>query len=439
MSYMKLMFKWLWVGAALLAVAATARVDFQAVGDGHALGPSQTATATPLAARAYELCPGDDVGFPLHVYLPPAPIQADIVFAFDTTLSMDDVIQIAQAKALAITSNLQDLIADVRFGVVDFRDYPREPYGNTGDWPYALRQPLTHNTDQIQAAIEALEAGGGSNLPEAYSRALYEIQMGDDIGWRPDARQLIVMFGDSVAHDDDLNAGVPEPQPYLPGEPWQPGDYPPPHLDPGRDGEPGTPDDLDFQTVLGQLANESISLLFIQSNETDELGPGPEDLLVYWRVWSGMTAPGGDARALEDVADLPGTIQELVAAAGAHIDHLGVSVAPTWFEAWVTVLPSSYEDLDIPPAGLNRDFEVQIAVPAQIPAGRYTIVLLAEAGGTVYDRQQATVNVPDTCFATPTPTATYTPTVTPVPSPTPRPIWHTFLPLVANNRVNWRP
>jgi hypothetical protein len=247
------------------------------------------------------------------------------------------------------------------------------------------------------------------------------------------------MFGDSVPRDNDLNAALPPPQPFRPNETWQTG-YP---VDPGRDGVNGTSDDLDLESVLRELGGKhNTTLLFVVADVNSEpeiMGLSTEALTAYWRVWSGMTAPGGDARALENVADLPATIEELVVAAGLHIEHLGVRVAPTWFEEWVAVVPPSYEDFDIPDEGLNRDFEVQIAVPAQIPAGRYTIVLIAQADGIALNRQQVIINVPETCFATPTPTSTPTPTVTPVPTATPRPIWRTYVPLVANNRANWAP
>lgn len=429
-------FKWLWVVAASLAVAATTNVDFDAIDAARARQHIiQTGTATPTAPLEYELCPGDDVALPMHVYLPPAPAQADIVFAFDTTGSMSGVTGTMRGAAAQVITNLQTLIEDVRFSVVDFRDYPPEVPSVSEVWPYLLREPLTRDVAAIQASIDALDTAGGHDDQESYTRVLYEAYADQNQQWRPDARRLVIMFGDSVPRDDDLNAALPPPQPFRPDETWQTG-YP---VDPGRDGVNGTSDDLDLESVLHELGSEHNTTVLFVVADANYLGLSIEALTTYWRVWTGMTGPGGDARALEDLADLPTTIEELVAAAGQHIDYLGVRVAPTWFEEWVTVTPPSYEDFDIPDEGLNRDFEVQITVPAQIPAGRYTLVLIAEADGFAQSRQQVIVNVPETCFATPTPTATLTPTATPVPTPTPRPIWRTYVSLVANNRANWRP
>lgn len=441
---MKDTLKLLWVVAAIALIAPTTTLDLQTLFNdagpparagedaGHPMlgvAANQEQAATPTPPLQYDLCPGDSTSFSFHVYLPPAPVQADILFAFDTTGSMDGVIHTAQERAVEIMSNLQTLISDVRFGLVDFRDYPFDPYGLSTDWPYRLRQPLINHISYVQMKIEELEGNGGVDGPEAYTRALYEVYSDEHIDWRPEARRFIIMFGDSVAHDDDLNAGIAAPQPHRPYETWQTG-YPPAHIDPGRDAENGTGDDLDFQTVLGGLRDRSMTLLFIVSDAKLE-GLTIDELLAYWRIWAAMTGSGGDAKALEDLADLPATIQSLVTAAARHIDQLSVVAAPSWFDEWVTVSPRAYSDLDIPPAGLNRDFDVIVTVPASVPANHYMFDLVALGDGTVYQRQRVEITVSGVCFATPTPTW--------VPLPTPRPRWLVYVPFMANNHINWQP
>ena len=441
---MKDILKLLWVVAAIVLVAPTTTLDLQILFDdtnapartGEGVSPpmpgvgvNQEQEATPASPLQYNLCPGESTTFSFVVYLPPAPVQADIVFAFDTTGSMDGVIQTAQDRAVEIMTNLQNLISDVRFGLVDFRDYPVDPYGLSTDWPYRLRQPLINHVPYVQMKIEELEGDGGVDGPEAYSRALYEAYADEHVDWRPEARRFIIMFGDSVPHDDDLNAGVAAPQPHRPYDTWQTG-YPPAYIDPGRDTENGTEDDLDFQAVLGGLRDRSTTLLFIVSDAKLE-GLTIDELLAYWRIWAAMTGPGGDAKALEDLADLPATIQSLVTAAARHVNQLSVVAAPSWFDEWITVNPPGYEGLDIPPAGLDRRFDVTVTVPLDVPANQYRFDLLALGDGTVYQRQRVEITVTEGCFPTPTPTW--------APVPTPRPRWLLYVPFLANNLVNWQP
>lgn len=429
---MREMLKLLWVVVVVALVAPTTALDLQTVFDDVSHPHPKAGVDLQPAAMApppveYSLCPGDSVTLPLQVYLPPAPLEADILFAFDTTGSMNGVIQTAQERAVEIMSNLQELISDVRFGLVDFRDYPYDPYGLSTDWPYNLRQPLIDHIPYVEMKIEDLEGDGGVDGPEAYTRALYEAYADEHIGWRPESRRFIIMFGDSVPHDDDLNAGVATPQPHRPYEAWETG-YPPAFIDPGRDTEGGTEDDLDFQVVLGALRERSITLLFVVSDAKVE-GLSVEDLLTYWQTWAAMAGPGGDAKALEELADLPSTIQALVTAAVRHLEQLVVVAAPSWFAEWVVVTPPTYENLDIPAIGLYREFTVTVTVPLNVPADRYMFDLIAQGDGTVYQRQRVEITVPGTCFATPTPTW--------APPPMPRPGWLIYVPLVANNHVNW--
>ncbi|MBS1251151.1 MAG: hypothetical protein MAG451_00181 [Anaerolineales bacterium] len=429
-------FRLLWVIMAVALVAPTATLDSQMLFADTETQPRiaqrldqfSAPPTTPLLPLEYRLCPRDVRTLRYDVHVPPAPLQADILFAFDTTGSMDEVISAGQESAAEIMTNLQALIGDVRFGIVDFRDYSGFPLGEPGDWPYRLRQVLTPHTSDVQTSIDELESGGGGDVEEAYSRVLYEAYADQRIDWRPEARHFIVVFGDSVPHDDDLNAGIPTPQPYRPGRVWRSGPYPPPHLDPGRDAENGTDDDLDFQPVLSDLNSHSITLLFVVSeisNYLELLGLTVDDLLIYWQTWAGMTGPGGDARILEDAEALPATIQSLVTAAGRHVGQLTVSIVPAQFSQWVTVEPPAYADLVIPSSGLDREFDVAISVPPDTAPGQYSFELVAEGDGTVYVRQSVDITVPDSCFATPTPTW--------VPLPTPRPRWPLYLPYIARD------
>jgi hypothetical protein len=376
--------------------------------------PPRTLTVTPTPTVEATLCPGECIEETKEIFIPPAPGKTDVLFAFDTTNSMRDVLSSAKSNTITITNNLAGIIPDIQFGVGDLRDYPTKPYGNSLDWPYMLRQGITDDRMAVQTAINALDHGGGWDDPEAYTRALYESYSDPAIGWRADARRFVVMFGDDVPHDDNLNEGVPDP-PENPGGTWVTG-YPPSYLDPGRDGIPGTADDLDFQSVLDGMRTNSITLLCIESPYGGSTSPA--NLVIYWKQWAGWTNSGGDAVPLSDVADLATVIQDLVTATSRHISRLELLADPSSYQSWLTVKPPDRTDLTVPPEGLTVTFDVRICVPSGTPSGTYSFSINAVGDGAVYGGQGVTIEVPAWCYATPTPTPTPTDTPTPTPTPT---------------------
>jgi len=362
--------------------------------------PTRTRTPSPTPTITATLCPGESVQETKTIHIPSAPARADIVFAFDASGSMADEISAARANAITIMNNLAGLIPDVQFGVVDFLDYPTSPYGGSGDHAYRLHQAITGDRNAVQVAINAITTGYGGDEPEAYTRALYESYADPAIRWRRDARRFVVMFGDSVAHDDDLNAGVPSP-PYLPGQTWRTG-YAPSFLDPGRDGQPGTADDLDFQAVLEGMRANNVTLLFVTSGPAP-VGPNLDGLTVYWANWAGRTGAGGSAVKLASAADLPSVIQSLVTAASRRIGRLALVADPPQYQSWIRSVPPEYTDLDIPPAGLTVNFQVTISPPPGTLAGTHTFVIKAVGDGAVYGGQGVTITVPPSCAPTPQP------------------------------------
>jgi len=276
--------------------------------------PTPTATVTCTPVLEATLCPGQSITETKYIFISPAPGRADVLFAFDTTGSMGPVLSSAKTNAVNIMNNLAALIPDIQFGVVDLRDYPISPYGDSGDWAYLLRQAITSNRTAVQTAINATSAGGGNDSPEAYSRALYESYADPAIGWRTDARRFVIMFGDDVPHDNNLNERVVNP-PVNPGGTWCGNTSAGCVLDPGRDGTPGTADDLNFQTVLDAMNTNRITLLYVVSGGGST---SQANLVTYWKQWAGWTNTGGDAVPLDNAANLPTVIQNLVARVLAH-------------------------------------------------------------------------------------------------------------------------
>jgi len=372
----------------------------------------ETPEVTPTPSVIETLCPGETAHETKSVHISAAPARADVLFAFDTTGSMGPVLSSAKTNALGIMSDLAVLIPDIQFGVVDFRDYPISPLGDPGDWAYMLRQPMTSNRTAVETAINATNHGGGSDGPEAYSRVLYESYSDSSIGWRADSRRFVLVFGDNVPHDNNLNERIVSP-PRNPGGTWC-NRSDPCYLDPGRDGAIGTGDDLDLQSVLDTMRDRRITLVFVVG------GSGSSDwhdtVVAYWKQWASWTNVGGDAVSLSDAADLPAAIRDLISSAGSRIGRLALETNPSSYQSWITSAPPAYTDLTIPPGGRTVTFDIAFRVPAGTPLGtNHTFQVRAVGDGAVYAEQTVSISVPRDCPGA-SPTATLTP---PRPSATP--------------------
>ena len=178
--------------------------------------------------------------------------KADVVFSFDLTGSMGGPIAQATTQATTITSDLQTLIGDVAFGVVTHVDYPHRyvdycgytaTYGMaaTGDYAYKTDLDITTDASAAISTIAGLYTRYGGDGPQDYSRVLHETQ---NLSWRPDAKKIVVLFGDNIPHDCDFWT-------YSTGG------------DPGIDEIANTTDDLDFQTVVASMASQNITVLAV--------------------------------------------------------------------------------------------------------------------------------------------------------------------------------
>ncbi len=306
----------------IMALPATHRSSGEAADSATSLAPQ------PLpASQVPELCRGESTR---EGWWGPMEYQGrmytQVLLAFDTSASMSAFIADVQAHAEPLVDALRDIALGV--GVIAFRDYPINPYGEPGDRAYQIVQPITGQREQVLAAIQSLSAGGGGYAPQAYTRALYEAYADWDIGWDHASRKFLIVFGNSVSHDDDLNAGVSAP-PYLPDGVWQSG-HPPSYLDPGRDGVPGTADDLDYQATLAELASTQvrefgqdhegrrfITVLFVLAPDTP-LPLEEEDLETYWSQWADVAGADGEAITATDAAALPERLAALIEARQRH-------------------------------------------------------------------------------------------------------------------------
>jgi hypothetical protein len=190
------------------------------------------------------------------LHLDGLPPRADIIVAVDTTGSMATPIAQAQADAVNICNTVQGAIPGARFAVVDFEDYPPpQGPGFPGDVPYTLKTPgFTSSCAAFSAAIATMTAvpGSGGDAPEAYNRVYYEsytdgtnpiVQTRDLL-----ATQFLVVLGDAAPHSATPFGSCPAAPPN----------------DLGRDGLPGTADDLNTTTAINGLIANQIHLAMIR-------------------------------------------------------------------------------------------------------------------------------------------------------------------------------
>lgn len=125
----------------------------------------------------------------------PARARLDLVFLIDATGSMSDEIDKLKATLQAIASEVARLPSqpDLCFGMVAYRD--------RGDAFLLRSHDLTNDVAGFQGVLNALQAGGGGDYPEALNEALNEAV--HNLSWRGDgATRLLVLLADAPPHLD---------------------------------------------------------------------------------------------------------------------------------------------------------------------------------------------------------------------------------------------
>ncbi len=132
--------------------------------------------------------------------------KADVFFLFDTTGSMEDLLDSAKEKAAEILNNASSL-GDVAFGVGYYEDFPTGDYGISTDIAYQLVTDISKNTTAVRNAINSLSLGHGNDWPEANLYALS--QVASSTGWREGSTRIVIWIGDAVGHDGDAEPSYP--------------------------------------------------------------------------------------------------------------------------------------------------------------------------------------------------------------------------------------
>lgn len=221
------------------------------------------------------------------------PPHTDVMFLFDTSGSMGGVLDEAKSEIVGVINHINATLPDAHYGVAEVRDFPFSEAEAEGlEKPWKLDQALTADPEAVKKAIEPLEASGGGDLPESYGRALWETDTNPNVGWRGEARHVIVLIADNVPHDHELDEGIPEASWAVPA-PWDTGEeLGGPWAIPGTQWNAGT--NLDFQSTMTELGLDGKPLEDVDFS-------GPAGYLPYWEHWaalSGGHALGGTGGAL---------------------------------------------------------------------------------------------------------------------------------------------
>ena len=120
----------------------------------------------------------------------------DLLLTIDATGSMGDEMRYLQTELEAIVGRVERANPgiDIRTGLVVYRD--------VGD-DYVVREvPFTDDLEKFREALNAQNADGGGNMPEAMHTAL---QTGLDMDWRKDAVKINLLVADAPPHDRHID------------------------------------------------------------------------------------------------------------------------------------------------------------------------------------------------------------------------------------------
>ncbi|WP_345802848.1 hypothetical protein AAIB33_07125 [Microbacterium sp. AZCO] len=164
-------------------------------------GPKEPITIDPTT-NDWRLSRCERVAEKITVTVPKssAPPKADVYLLADTTGSMTPVLASVKAGASVILNNPALAGFDVAWGVGDYRDFPVDG-GAHNSYAFAHQVSPTTTLAVADAAISTWNADEGSDGSEGQLYALHQIASDPAIGWRPDAKRILVWFGDAPGHD----------------------------------------------------------------------------------------------------------------------------------------------------------------------------------------------------------------------------------------------
>jgi Mg-chelatase subunit ChlD len=123
----------------------------------------------------------------------PARRTIDLAFVLDTTGSMGEEIDAVKHTIRAVADKLASDQADVRIGLVAYKD--------RGDEYVTKVFPFSSNLPQFSRSVAEISASGGGDMPEDMQQGLTDAL--DKLQWRDDAvARLVVVIADAPPHLD---------------------------------------------------------------------------------------------------------------------------------------------------------------------------------------------------------------------------------------------
>lgn len=345
------------------------------------LGLSAQASVEPHSFET-TLAENESTMDPIIVRLPGKIPSAEIVFSLDLTGSMGSEIWTVKQEIAKIMDSLDSVIEDARYGVISYMDYPNYycsygycgRYGHSayGDYAYSLDTPLTYDRDLVKSEVNSLRLGWGADGPEDYARIFHEAANDPAIGFSETSKKILINFGDSLPHDDNIYEGINPSYSYSFGG------------DPGFDEIMFTEDDVDLQSALNDMKNSDIALFHINSGWNQD----------FWKHWTGIT--GGDSILLSDASLIPQTVLRLIermADGINNVNNLTLQI-PEEYQMFVTsVTPNEYLNQTAPK---SVPFDIKLTVPTGTQPGIYEFVVTAMGDGLSYGEHKIIINVPAT-------------------------------------------
>ncbi len=257
------------------------------------------------------------VTVPLDAAVP----KVDVYFLADSTSSMRHILGAVKTGATNILTSLNGLGVDMAFGVGNYRDFPRDIFA------FQHQQDLTTVMGDVSNAINAWVTGGGGDAPEGQLFALDQLAQpaGGSIGWRSDAKRILVWFGDAPGHDPVCSA--------ISGLPYA----------------------ITEASVTGKLVSEAIAVLAISTN-TGVLG-SLDGNPVGGDYTASCGTPAGSAGQASRIAAATG---------GTHVVGINASTIVNTIIDWVSTLVSSINNVSLVPSGGITPFVASIT-----PVGGY--------------------------------------------------------------------
>lgn len=159
------------------------------------ISPALSAPGVTPNSVSRELAPGSAFAINKVVTTPEILPKPDVVLLVDVTGSMSDALADLKTNLISIVTSV-NAQPDARFAVVSF--------GDAGDFDGGFRvvQDLTSNFDDVQDAVNSLNAGGGGDTPEDWINALFLVSNGAVSFRAPgSSTRIVVLVSDNPSHD----------------------------------------------------------------------------------------------------------------------------------------------------------------------------------------------------------------------------------------------